>query len=376
MSNTSAKAKVVGGTPTRASTTTTTTATTPATASSKAVKPSHTEKADVSSSESEDEKTEKRNFWSVLPGTRETRAGRHMRTRSSLRMPRPMFVDVPSHGLQALKRGTSRPKQYLCMVREAMRHILKQRPADDDRKGYVSIVSIQHYIYSNYKVKSNFKQQVLATIKTAVENKKLQQKNRSVRFPLKKKKTAKAPSPKKRKVSTAKDAKTEPKKARKSTTTGKTKTDKTTEKKKPTEKSRQKSVAQKDTKKREKKEPAKKTKAKKTVAKKSTTERKKTSKSKVAKNLLGDLNAVAVGSSDIHWQYLDGTWKPYSAEADATLEKYYSEYQKNQGMYDVPAVHSGEWDYCVDFATMKQTNIQHHSHTSRNIRRLPDKSSS
>jgi len=37
---------------------------------------------------------------------------------------------------------------------------------------------------------------------------------------------------------------------------------------------------------------------------------------------------------------------------------------------DVRAVHSGKWNYQVDFINNTQTNIDHTSHTQRNIKRI------
>jgi len=70
------------------------------------------------------------------------------------------------------------------------------------------------------------------------------------------------------------------------------------------------------------------------------------------------------------WQYQHGTWKNYDTEASDTVEEVYQGYLANKGDTDVRAVKSGQWEYQVDFMAMKQTNIQHDSHTVRNIRRV------
>jgi len=71
------------------------------------------------------------------------------------------------------------------------------------------------------------------------------------------------------------------------------------------------------------------------------------------------------------WQYKEGTWKTYAAEASNVVEQVYQNYLSNRGDTDVRAVKSGQWEYMVDFMAMKQTNIQHENHTVRDIRRIP-----
>jgi len=74
--------------------------------------------------------------------------------------------------------------------------------------------------------------------------------------------------------------------------------------------------------------------------------------------------------SDFLWQYFDGKWKNYDVEASNTVEEVYQSYLTNRGGTDVRAVKSGQWEYQVDFMAMKQTNLQHENHTTRNIRRV------
>jgi hypothetical protein len=52
------------------------------------------------------------------------------------------------------------------------------------------------------------------------------------------------------------------------------------------------------------------------------------------------------------------------------VEVNYQDYLKNPGHSDVRAVHSGQWNYMVDFRQMQQQNIQHENHTRRKIRRV------
>jgi len=81
--------------------------------------------------------------------------------------------------------------------------------------------------------------------------------------------------------------------------------------------------------------------------------------------------AVLEGNLDgTHWQYYDNGWKNYDKDAAKVVEEAYQEYVKDPGQFDVRAIKSGHWMYQVDFANMKQTNIQHEAHTIRNIRRV------
>jgi len=70
------------------------------------------------------------------------------------------------------------------------------------------------------------------------------------------------------------------------------------------------------------------------------------------------------------WQYEDHGWHLYDGPASDIVEDAYQEYISNPGMMDVRAVHSGKWNYQVDFINNTQTNIDHTSHTQRNIKRI------
>lgn len=82
--------------------------------------------------------------------------------------------------------------------------------------------------------------------------------------------------------------------------------------------------------------------------------------------------AAEAGSDEPHWEYRDGGWKRYDAEASAVVETAFQEYLRDPGMLDVRSVKSGSWSYQVDFVNMKQTNIEHTAHTVRDIRRVPE----
>ena len=53
------------------------------------------------------------------------------------------------------------------------------------------------------------------------------------------------------------------------------------------------------------------------------------------------------------------------------LEQQWAEYQTDPHSFDVRSVHSGSFDYQVDFKSMVQTNLLHDSHTVRAVRRVP-----
>jgi len=97
-----------------------------------------------------------------------------------------------------------------------------------------------------------------------------------------------------------------------------------------------------------------------TAEKKQSTEKKASSKKA----------ASTSSSGGVVWQYKDGGWHNYAAEASKLVEQEYQEYNKNPGHSDLRSVKSGDWHYLVDFVNMKQTNIDHDNHTRRDIRRI------
>lgn len=73
------------------------------------------------------------------------------------------------------------------------------------------------------------------------------------------------------------------------------------------------------------------------------------------------------------WQYQDGGWNDYDANASDEVENTYQIYEKEKAtgrVIDVRAVKSGQWDYMIDFRQMTQQNVRHEAHTVRNIRRV------
>lgn len=87
----------------------------------------------------------------------------------------------------------------------------------------------------------------------------------------------------------------------------------------------------------------------------------------------GSINVAtpAVSNLGCSWQYQEGKqWKDYETAAIPVVEAAYQDWLKNP-FIDVRAVKSGQWKYQVDFNQKTQTNVQHDSHTSRSIRRVP-----
>eukprot|EP01096_Ripella_sp_DP13-Kostka_P004364 TRINITY_DN1657_c0_g1_i3.p1 TRINITY_DN1657_c0_g1~~TRINITY_DN1657_c0_g1_i3.p1 ORF type:complete len:696 (+),score=453.25 TRINITY_DN1657_c0_g1_i3:2-2089(+) len=71
------------------------------------------------------------------------------------------------------------------------------------------------------------------------------------------------------------------------------------------------------------------------------------------------------------WQYYHSGWYNYEKAASKLVEDCYQQYLLNPGKCDVRSVQSGHFSYQVDFINFKQTNVVHHAHTQRKIRRVP-----
>lgn len=84
-------------------------------------------------------------------------------------------------------------------------------------------------------------------------------------------------------------------------------------------------------------------------------------------------NKTDAPESSFKWQFHDakfaGGWGDYESKASDVVEAAYQEWLKNP-YTDVRAVHSGDWNYSIDFTNNKQVNIQHEAHTQRDIRRV------
>jgi len=70
------------------------------------------------------------------------------------------------------------------------------------------------------------------------------------------------------------------------------------------------------------------------------------------------------------WQYYDNGFYNYDSTASDVVESVYQEYLSSPYTCDVRSVHSGQWDYEIDFRVMTQRNIGHAAHTTRYIRRM------
>ncbi len=78
------------------------------------------------------------------------------------------------------------------------------------------------------------------------------------------------------------------------------------------------------------------------------------------------------------WQYYlhapqDGKaigWYDYDPSASEIVENVWHNFQDNPTL-GTRVVQSGMWMYQVDLAALTQTNVQHHAHTVRQIRRVP-----
>ncbi|KAN0027613.1 hypothetical protein ACTFIU_010584 [Dictyostelium citrinum] len=87
-------------------------------------------------------------------------------------------------------------------------------------------------------------------------------------------------------------------------------------------------------------------------------------------NQLEGTNMGGEGKSVPKWQYkFSNNWMDYTQAASAITEQAYQDWLLNS-FVDVRSVQSGQWCYQIDFKQMTQTNIQHHDHTTRNIRRI------
>jgi len=103
---------------------------------------------------------------------------------------------------------------------------------------------------------------------------------------------------------------------------------------------------------------------------------KRTKKAASTEGQSADANSVSIAGSKYshYWQYKadNQNWGNYDLEASDVLEGVYQGYLANRGDTDVRSVKSGQWEYQVDFQALKQTNLQHESHTTREIRRVPN----
>jgi hypothetical protein len=86
-----------------------------------------------------------------------------------------------------------------------------------------------------------------------------------------------------------------------------------------------------------------------------------------------DMDDLEAGETGDHvWEYMDSAmWKPYSSHHQNSLESAYQYFLKHPD-HKCAEVRSDNWGYRVDFSTMLQTNVEHHSHTQRKVQRRLD----
>jgi len=242
------------------------------------------------------------------------------------------------------------------MIKKAIR-------TNGDKEGHtlVSFQAILKYIQANYDVSEQARRYLKIAVNKGVEEKVLVQSRASFRLSKSKKSKSKSRS---RSKSPAKSRSKSP--AKKESSKKKTKRESSPAKKQ----SKRTARSSKNYDGEEVKAPKSSKRSKKSENSDSRT--KETSKK--SKNAL---NVHIPGSKfDHHWQYSDGTWKNYDLTASDTVEEVYQGYLAKRGDTDVRAVKSGQWEYMVDFAALKQTNLQHENHTIRSIRRVPNTASS
>ena len=80
----------------------------------------------------------------------------------------------------------------------------------------------------------------------------------------------------------------------------------------------------------------------------------------------------AEGTTTHKWQYEEkaGDFRDYDKKASDLVEMEYANWQVTPEV-SVRSVHSGDWDYSVDFNKMSQMNLRHHAHRVRKIQRVP-----
>lgn len=74
----------------------------------------------------------------------------------------------------------------------------------------------------------------------------------------------------------------------------------------------------------------------------------------------------------VSWQYetKNQGWQPFDAQAVTPIEAEYQKFLADPHNYDVREVRSGRFRYFINFAAMRQTNIDHDDHRERAVRRV------
>jgi WWE domain/Poly(ADP-ribose) polymerase catalytic domain len=83
-----------------------------------------------------------------------------------------------------------------------------------------------------------------------------------------------------------------------------------------------------------------------------------------------DMDDLETGQTGDHvWEYMDSAiWKPYSSHHQVSLESAFQYFLKHPDQ-KCADIRSNDWGYSIDFCTMLQTNVEHHTHTQRKVQR-------
>ena len=86
--------------------------------------------------------------------------------------------------------------------------------------------------------------------------------------------------------------------------------------------------------------------------------------------MLSSSGLVEVEQEKVIWEYQDVvSWKPIGSAAQDAIEAAYQSYVGPTKQPTYSEYKSGDWTYKLDYQTMTQTNIEHTSHTQRDVRR-------
>jgi len=237
---------------------------------------------------------------------------------------------------------------YFVMIKRAIDHLNQHHGS--------SLFAIYKYLEDNYPVSESFRRFVGAALRKGVADGYLSRNRMSYKLTAKGRAAIGKSNGSKMKKKKKLSKKPKHTASKRSTSPSKKKATKKSESKKKTKTAASKKSASKGKEKGKEKAPK---------AARATPKTRETSSSSATKKV------ISPAGHKFRWQYQDGTWKDYEINGSDLVETAYQGYIKNPGMCDVRSVKSGQWQYQVDFLNLKQTNIQHESHTTRAIRRLP-----
>eukprot|EP01106_Pelomyxa_sp_JSP_P014769 TRINITY_DN4822_c0_g1_i4.p1 TRINITY_DN4822_c0_g1~~TRINITY_DN4822_c0_g1_i4.p1 ORF type:complete len:345 (+),score=94.19 TRINITY_DN4822_c0_g1_i4:191-1225(+) len=319
---------------------------------------------------------------------------------TSWKVPTPMFTPyVAPHKKPPPPKGSKRPRSYPSMVLEAVKTLTATAA-----HRWAGLVAVSRYIFKNYAVSDKARIAIKKAIERYVVKGILQRRKSSVALSknLEKAKRAKKPKVAKRRVKKEKEDE-EAKEEEEDDDKESEEEEEEEEDEKPRRGAKRKkparTVVKKPAPKRAKKTsppPPPPAKRRKVVGSPPMRGRKKKVeplrarkvrpiKKGVAKNLDGELEAAAASTPSesaassattyqpkkIKWHYQEHKiWRPYARAADMELEVAYQDYLSHPTESSIRAVKSGQWKYSIDFAQMKQTNVDHPDHTTRDIKRV------